>query len=333
MNTKRLAVLSGAFAAAGALAWAGWATERSAAQRLRAEESELRDAGLTIPSTATHHFIAASDGGRLHVVEVGDGPTVVLVHGITLSSAIFAPLMRLLAPSMRVVAIDLRGHGSSVVGDEGVSFDRQARDLLEVFDDLEITDALLVGHSMGGMISQVLLAQHPTAMAHVAGFVALDTSTGPLSDTAAGRRFATRLTSVTERSLRRSASKGRGSLPGEDLATWLTRASFGSAPEAAQVELARSLTHGASPSLLAELAAPLLAFDGRPLLASIHVPTTVVVGSRDLLTPPRQARALSEGVAGSGLVVIKGAGHMVMLEATDELGALVLALAPAPSTS
>ena len=73
MNTKRLAVLSGAFAAAGALAGAGWATERSAAQRLRAEESELRDAGLTIPSTATHHFIAASDGGRLHVVEVGDG--------------------------------------------------------------------------------------------------------------------------------------------------------------------------------------------------------------------------------------------------------------------
>jgi pimeloyl-ACP methyl ester carboxylesterase len=333
MRHKRLAVLGGAFVAAGALTWAGWATERSAAQRLRAEESDLREAGLTIPSQASHRFIATSDGGRLHVVEAGEGPVVVLVHGITLSSAVFAPLMRLLAPAMRVVAIDLRGHGSSVVGDEGVGFDRQARDLLEVFEDLAITDALLVGHSMGGMISQVLLAQHPAASRHVAGFVALDTSTGPLSDTAAGRRFANRLTSVTERSLRRSASKGRGSLPGEDLATWLTRASFGSTPEPAQVELARSLTHSTSPSLLADLAAPLLAFDGRRLLAAIRVPTTVVVGSRDLLTPPRQARALRDGVTGSGFVVVKGAGHMVMLEATDELGALLIALAPSPSRS
>lgn len=334
MKVKRSRVVGAAVISAGALAWATWAIERSAAKKMRAEEAELREAGLSIPSSAQHHFVTTSDGARIHVADVGEGPVVLAVHGITLSSAVFAPLMRLLAPSMRVLAVDLRGHGASVVGAGGVGFDRQARDLLEILAELDVTNALLIGHSMGGMISQVLLGDHgEEAAAHVSSFLALDTSTGPMSESRAGRALSDRLTAVAERSLRRSAAKGHGSLPGEDLATWLTRASFGRSPEAVHVELARSLTHSMSPSLLAELASPLLSFDGRALLGSITVPTTVVVGSRDLLTPPRQARTLAEGIEGAGLVVVKGAGHMVMLEATDELGALVLALVPSPSRS
>ena len=51
----------------------------------------------------------------------------------------------------------------------------------------------------------------------------------------------------------------------------------------------------------------------------------MVVGSRDLLTPPRQARRLAEGIPDAGLVVVKGAGHMVMLEATELLADVVAA--------
>ena len=111
MRHRRAAVLGSGVVAAGALAWAGWAIARSAAARLRADEADLIEAGLSISAEAEHHFVGTTDGGRIHVVELGSGPPVILLHGITLSSAIWAPMLRMLAPSNRVLALDLRGHG------------------------------------------------------------------------------------------------------------------------------------------------------------------------------------------------------------------------------
>ena len=279
-----------------------------------------------MPADVEHHFVTASDGGRLHVVAAGSGPVVLLVHGVTLSSAIWAPLLRELRSHHRVLAIDLRGHGASVAGSDGMSFERQADDLLEVLDALEVDGATLVGHSMGGMISQVLLARGRAALGgRITGFVALDTSTGPLTQSRAGRRFGAHLEQLAGKVLSRSSSRGTSVFPGEDAAVWLTRASFGASPSAAEVELARSQTQSMAPATTAEILGPLLSFDGRDLLAVIDTPTTVVVGSRDLLTPPRQARRLAEGIPDAGLVVVKGAGHMVILEATELLADVVAA--------
>jgi len=324
MNRRRLAAAGGAVVAAGALAWGGWAVERSAARRLRADEHELVEAGLSMPPEVIDHFIVASDGARLHAVEAGEGPTVVLIHGVTLGATIFIPVIRHLMGTMRVIAIDLRGHGTSLVGDDGVSLERQAADLAEILEYLEVTHAVVVGHSMGGMIAQVLMASPDEALAHrVAHLILLSTSAGPLTIARGGRRIASGLRRLAHRSLRRSVRRGHGIYPSEDAATWLTRASFGRSPEPPAVELARSLTQAASPALVAKLLEPVLSFDGREALASIEVPTTVVVGSRDLLTPPRMARLLHRGIAGSGMVTIKGAGHVVMLEAPEALCDLI----------
>lgn len=308
--------------AAGALAWAGWAVERSAAARLRADEAELVEAGLSLPAEAQHSFVTTSDGGRLHVVEVGEGPPVVLVHGITLSSAIWAPMLRRLATTNRVLAVDLRGHGASVAGDGGMGFERQADDLLEVLAELDVADAVLVGHSMGGMISQVLLGR-PGRPAPVASFVALSTTAGPLSTSRAGRRMASSVTAVARRTLHRRIHHGSSIFPGEDAATWLTRLSFGARPEAPAVELARAQTQSLSPTILAELLGPLLHFDGTAACGRITTPTTVVVGSRDLLTPPRLARRLATAIPESELVRISTVGHMIMLEDPEALADLV----------
>ena len=83
--------------------------------------------GLTVPDDCTHHVVDADDGGRIHVIERGQGPPVVLLHGFMLSSALWAHQLRDLAEHHRVIAPDLRGHGSSVAGAAGFSTDRRHR--------------------------------------------------------------------------------------------------------------------------------------------------------------------------------------------------------------
>ena len=330
MQGRRLAVLGGGIVAAGALAWVGWAIERTAAARLRASEAELVEAGLSMPVDAEHHVIAMSDGGRIHVVEHGSGPPVVLVHGVTLSCAIWAPLMRILGSTNRVLALDLRGHGVSTTGEAGMTFDRQAEDLHEVLSALNVANAVLVGHSMGGMISQVLLGRHD-GDGRVAAFIALSTTTGPLSTNRVGRRMAGSVTAVARGTLRRSASHASSIYPGEDLATWLTRMSFGADPDAPAVELARAQTQSLSPTVLVELLEPLLRFDGTEDCRRITVRTTVVVGTRDLLTPPRLAVSLAAAIPDAELVRIADVGHMIMLEDCAALADLIDAATPVGS--
>jgi len=84
-----------------------------------------------------------------------------------------------------------------------------------------------------------------------------------------------------------------------------------------------------SPSALAEMLGPLVAFDVRAELGRILVPTQVVVGTRDVLTPPRRARILADGLADARLTQLAGCGHMVMLERPNELADAIGRCAPA----
>ena len=64
----------------------------------------------------SHHRIPTFDGGAVHVAELGQGPPVVLCHGVTLQWTVWSPLLRLLADDHRVIAWDMRGHGESPAG-------------------------------------------------------------------------------------------------------------------------------------------------------------------------------------------------------------------------
>jgi 3-oxoadipate enol-lactonase len=68
-------------------------------------------------------------------------------------------------------------------------------------------------------------------------------------------------------------------------------------------------------------------FDARDVLASIRVPTTVVVGDHDVITPPDQSETLAAGIPGAELIILRGCGHMVMLERPAELDDAILSLA------
>jgi pimeloyl-ACP methyl ester carboxylesterase len=132
------------------------------------------DALLDLPDGVTRHLLDTRDGGTVHLIEQGEGRPVVLLHGVTLRADAWAPQFHLLADRYRVIAVDLRGHGGSLAGDDGYGIPRLAADLTTVLDGLDLRDAIVVGHSMGGMTAMQFCGDHPDVLAHrVAGLVFL----------------------------------------------------------------------------------------------------------------------------------------------------------------
>ncbi|MGH8980760.1 MAG: alpha/beta fold hydrolase, partial [Acidimicrobiales bacterium] len=162
MTLRRGTVAGTMLAAAGA---AGYVAERAVARRWRAPAGAIAAAGRTMPADIRHHFVETSDGGRIHVTERGEGQPVVFLHGITLGVATWAPEFR--AFGGRSVAIAFRGHGQSRAGRDGYSFGRLGADVLEVLEAIGVEDAVLVGHSMGGMVAQLLAADRPAELSRV----------------------------------------------------------------------------------------------------------------------------------------------------------------------
>ncbi len=310
--------------AASAAAAGGYGALRAGARRYQADEEQLVAAGNALPADTRHHAVRLDDGGCCHAVERGSGPPLVLVHGVTLAADVWAPQLNRLAADHRVIAVDLRGHGTSVAGDGGYSMDRLAADLVAVLSALDVRGAVLAGHSMGGMVAlHAASRDHGQLHAHVGALVLVATAAGGLVSGPVPERTAALLAVAARQALGRAERRGRGLTPNRDLSTWTTRLAFGRRPAPADVELTRRLTAAMSPASLAELLATLLAFDARRDIDRIEVPTWILVGTRDRLTPPRMARAMHRAIAGSELTVLPGAGHMLMLERTEEVNEIL----------
>lgn len=314
MRPAALARRGGGVAACGA---ALYVAQRAAPTRWRAGPDERSGAFLTLPADLRHRFVATSDGGRIHVVERGEGPATVLVHGITLGVATWAPQLRDLGG--RVVALSQRGHGESRAGSGGYGFDRLGADLLETLDAVDVRDAVLVGHSMGGMVAQLLaVTRHHELAARVRRLVLVATTPGPVAATP----LAALLGPAAALALAGAARYRRRPLP-PPATVWAARLAFGASPRRADVELLASMLDAMSPGALAQLVPHVLYFDARDRLGAVALPTHVVVGTRDVLTPQRTARELARRVSGAALTVLPGSGHMVMLERPVALRDLV----------
>jgi pimeloyl-ACP methyl ester carboxylesterase len=108
------------------------------------------------------------NGLRVHYQQVGEGPDVVMVHGITGNLAVWhLHMVPALADRCRTLTYDLRGHGLTSTPATGYSLDHMAEDLLQLLDVLEIERPVLVGHSYGADIALYLAANHPGRVAEV----------------------------------------------------------------------------------------------------------------------------------------------------------------------
>ncbi len=300
----------------GALA-AAYVAERLVVSRLR-RRAGLEGLAHDWRPAGEEFTVAARDGARLAVVTAGDGPTVVLSHGVMLSMAIW-PLVfdPLVAAGFRVVAYDQRGHGRSTVGETGFAAANLGRDLADVLTSVEAGRAVVVGHSMGGIAILTLLAEHPEWRDRLAGMVLVGTTpaTFPIPALLANAAASVAGRGLTGRAL---ASPLHG--------TALARVGFGPGAPGAAIEAARRILAGTDAVTIARANRALVGVDHTSLLPQLDLPAVVVCGDHDRVVPPGSRRRFAEGLPRARMVDVP-AGHMLPLEAPEVVVAETVALA------
>jgi pimeloyl-ACP methyl ester carboxylesterase len=315
---KRTGLVAGVTAGVVGAVYAG---ERAVVARIRHRDDP--DAGLPlVPRFDTSRVLDSYDGGTIYTISRGEGPPVVFCHGVTLSSRVWAKQFESFpAAGFRAVAFDSRGHGESRLGESGHSIDNLADDLQTVLEELDLHDAILVGHSMGGMAVQAFAIRHPdVARARVRGLVLQSTSSHNLISDA--RRV--------RNTIERLAGYGPdfGALMRQrNLGFLIARIGFGNDPHASHVEATRQMLGATSRDTIRDAGTALLHLDLTAGLPHVRLPTLVLVGTADALTPPRDSQRIAELVPGARLVEYPGAGHMLMYERTDAVDALIMEFA------
>jgi pimeloyl-ACP methyl ester carboxylesterase len=320
MNRRALAL---AAAAHGAGVAAGTLVLRHSTSTMKVRSNPGLDPLYDLPGDVAHHQIPAADGGSLHVLERGSGRPLVLIHGISLQAAVWSPQLHQLANRYRVLAMDVRGHGRSQAGADGFGRKAAARDLATVLDHFDLDDAVIVGHSMGGMILMEFAGEFPDQLAkRVAGLVFMDTAAYQLLPSPA-----LPVARALGRHVKQRFESGRP-VPqppfGDDDFSWaFARLAFGQQPSAKAIGQVRRFLEEMPQSTAVPSYIDLLDHDARRVLAATHTPSLVLVGSRDLLTPVFAARRVAGILPHARLEVVPGAGHQLMQERPDEVAALL----------
>ena len=122
-RTRPVRTLGAVVLGLGMAGLAGGAAVRVAGRRMRGRTDPALDTLLEVPEHVTHHHLRSNDGGTIHVVERGSGRPVLLLHGVALQWWVWSALIRLLEDRYRVLAWDMRGHGGSIVGHDGVTLE------------------------------------------------------------------------------------------------------------------------------------------------------------------------------------------------------------------
>ena len=243
------------------------------------------------------------DGHTIAFEERGEGLPVLFVHGFPHDHALWDPQLRALGDRARCVAPDLRGFGGS--GREGPwTMDRHADDLACLLDHLRIDRTVLCGLSMGGYVSFAFWRRHRD---RVRALVLCDTRPGPDSEETRGKRR--ELIDVARR-------EGATAVTERQMENMVGRTTHERRPEVAE-GVRRMLERAPVEGIVGALEAMMARPDSTPDLAEITVPTLVIVGDEDTLTPPDEARRMHEAITGSRLAVLPGAGHASNVENPD----------------
>ncbi len=229
------------------------------------------------------------------------GKPLLFIHGFPFNHTMWEPQMKALPNEVRAVAFDLRGHGKSDVGDGQFTIDFLVDDLIALLDHLGIDRALLCGLSMGGYVALRTIERYPK---RVRGLILCDTRAE--ADSNEGK---------AKRSSQIIAVKKDGVKPFAEnfLKAVLAPSTFESQPK-----IVEKIRHMIEATSQRAIGGTLLALAARTssleTLSSIDVPTLIMVGEHDALTPPDASRTMHEKIKGSRLEIIPGAAHVSNLE-------------------
>ncbi len=242
------------------------------------------------------------NGVSLNVFDQGDGPVILFVHGFPLDHTMWWEQLEYFVQSHRVIAPDLRGFGQSDPFSGCVDMKDFADDLAELLSQLSVEGKIcFCGLSMGGYIGWQFVARHANRLGSL---IACDTRiVGDSPEFVNGRMKLAQL--VIEQGPQAAAD---AVIPKLFSAKSLTE-------RTAIVEETRRVILETDPE---SIAAALRGMANRPdmtsILPTINVPTLVMAGTGDVLSPPAEMRAFSEKIPGAQFVEILDAGHMAPLE-------------------
>lgn len=273
--------------------------------------------------------VVAEDGTSIYTEARGpaDGVPIVLSHGWSCSTRVWNAQISELAQENRVIVYDQRGHGRTPSGLDPPTVDTLGKDLEAVMRVVTSGGqrAIVIGHSMGGITVGSWAGQYSVRVAEQCrGVVLASTATDRLLHDFGVLPFPTRLPGaavIGKAAL--SAPLSAGLLP----AFAFQYAVMGPRSTRAQIAFSRDIINSCQPRNRGRWGGVISGMDVRRGMASISVPTTVIVGSADRLTPPvhaeRMATQLDEAGMLERLVLLDGIGHMSQIEAPFEFNAEV----------
>lgn len=243
--------------------------------------------------------------------EEGTGLPLILIHGLSDDSTLWAPVMPEFSKQHRTIAVDVRGHGHSGKPDTPYSIQLFSEDLAGFLERLKISQTHLIGLSMGAAIAQQFTLDHPEQVRSLTLLSAFSYSDPHLQNTLAY--------------LRSTIVQGGFPTFFDEAVRLVVTPEFASANADAIAEMkTRSIQVNFSKAILQAIDA-CLGFNVKDRISQVSCPTLIVSGEEDVLTPLHLAEQIHRSIAGSQWRILEGVGHNLLIpEKIPELTRLIL---------
>ena len=245
-------------------------------------------------------MIALADDIEIAYDDVGTGIPVVFLHGFPHHRGLWTAQVNALVDRARCIAPDLRGFGDTTAAPPW-TMDRYADDVARLLEGARVEKAVIAGLSMGGYVAFAFWRRYRH---RVRALVLADTRPGPDAEEAKQRR---------RELIALAREKGSQAVADAMIAGMVGKSTREKNPDVVEA-VHGMLVSAPEAGVIGALEAMMERPDSTPSLATIDVPTLIVVGDEDVLTPVSEAQAMQAAIPGSHLEVIAGAGHVSNVE-------------------
>lgn len=250
-------------------------------------------------------------GVRFQVVDQGIGPTILFVHGFPLDHSMWVEQIAEFSKNYRVIVPDLRGFGGTDGALYSVSMEQFADDLADLLDALQVEGKVMFcGLSMGGYIAWQFALRHSDRLERL---IQCDTRAAADTPEVAANRL-----KMADIALREGP---------EPVAWAMMPKLFAAQTVEKQPQIVEGVRKVVMASTPVAIAAGYRGMAVRPdvtsLLPSIRVPTLVIVGEHDAITPATEMKSVAESLPNAKYVLVKDAGHMAPLEKPREVNVAI----------
>ena len=238
-----------------------------------------------------------------------DGAVVTLSHSLATTREMWWPQIESLETNYRVLRYDTRGHGETDGPDEPYSIPLLANDLVALLKALKIDKTHFVGLSMGGMIGQLLAAQHPDLLKTVT----LCATTCQMPKEA--------IPAWDERIVVAGA-KGMDALVESTVERWFTRTYIDGPSHS--LDRVREMIRQTPPQAFIRCGQTIKVLAQLDMLKKVQSPTLVLVGAEDPSTPPAASKLIKDNIVGAEMEIIGQASHLLNIEQSESFNERLL---------